>query len=124
MEEALKARLREQQYLTDARVQIAFSGLSDLEMVLLAEKIGTKPNTVFHTPHIQQGELVIIPLLLNKGLIKVRGLFVDGRPGYELTPLGRVVADLVKSKYGSLKPAEVLEPAKAMDSESPNEKTI
>jgi hypothetical protein len=41
--------------------------------------------------------MAAIPRLLDKGLIKVVGLFEGGNPAYAATPIGRAVALMIKS---------------------------
>ncbi|NLE74016.1 MAG: hypothetical protein GX604_05250 [Actinobacteria bacterium] len=99
LQEALLARLRERQLVQDARVELALAGISNDEVVMLRQIAEWAPGTVFG--RISKGTvdffgMASIPRLLDKQLIRAVGQFEDGQPAYEPTPLGRVVAVMVK----------------------------
>lgn len=96
----LMARLREQQYVNDARVQLAIERLSAEELTALKTASEYPPKTVWgrkDTGSVDFSAMASTPRLLDKGLIQLAGRFVDGNPAYRLTPLGTVVAKLVQS---------------------------
>jgi hypothetical protein len=93
--DALADRLKAQAYARDARVRLALAGLTNSEIALLAELVkeqadgarGWNPGgTVLSVYEHATSRL------LDKGVIKVVGVFEGGVPGYALTPLGRQVA--------------------------------
>lgn len=95
----LIARLREQTYVADARVRIAISSLSNQELKLLSELEATPPDqvrgwnvggTVLSTVE------AAVMRLLDKKLVMLGGQFTEGYPGYQLTQLGRVVAEHIR----------------------------
>ncbi len=100
LREELIARLKERNYVNDARVQLATAGLCEAEFNYLkgraddpsgtiSGRSGTSPPNLF--------EITFIPRLLDKGLISFMGKFSEGGAGYLLTPLGAVVAKLAKN---------------------------
>ena len=96
----LKARLNERNHINDARVKLAVASLSSEEASEL-KFISELPQGTVWGPQAGKGvdfrRMVSIPRLLDKQLIKVVGEFEEGHPAYHPTPLGRVVADIVKS---------------------------
>ena len=96
----LLARVREQNYLTDARVKLAVSSLSNQEIELLSQfselsesqvrgwEVGGTVLSVYEAA---------IMRLLDKRLITLVGKFEKGFPGYRPTQLGRIVANIAKS---------------------------
>jgi hypothetical protein len=100
LQEELMARLREQNYVQDARVRLAIAGLSAEELTALKQVACYAPGTVWgrkDTGVVDFFGIASTPRLLDKGLIKLEGRFVEGHPAYHLTPLGMVVAKLVQS---------------------------
>jgi hypothetical protein len=103
----LVARLREQCYVNDARVQLALGSLSDQEIKLLGQMSELPPG---QARGWEIGGTVLsvyeaaIKRFLDKRLIKLVGQFEKGLPGYELTPLGRTVAVLAKSGLPRFQP--------------------
>lgn len=100
LQEELMARLRERTYVNDARVQLAIAGLSAEELTALKQVADYAPGTVWgrkDTGSVDFFGMASTPRLLDKGLIKLEGRFVEGHPAYHLTPLGMVVAKLVQS---------------------------
>jgi len=97
----LMARLKERNYINDARVRLAIAGLSNEEAALLREVFADlPPESAWGRPSRTFGQLianVAIPRLLDKQLIKLTGQFEEGYLAYDPTPLGRVVAQVVKS---------------------------
>jgi hypothetical protein len=104
LRDELLGRLREANYLNDARVQKAIAGLSGGEIGLLKYLASLAPGTAWGRPN--EGDvagIVSIPRLLDKQLIRVFGEFEAGYPAYVPTPLGFVVAKLVESGLPKLK---------------------
>lgn len=101
----LLARLKEQTYINDARVQLAIESLSGQEIKMLSELIDLQPD---QSRSWEIGGTVLsvyeaaIMRLLDKRLIKLTGKFEKGFPGYQLTYLGRVVATAAKSGLPTL----------------------
>jgi len=98
--EEILARLREQSFLYDARVRTCLGQLSNQEVLILQGLLDLPINgvrgwdisgTVFS---VYEAGLMH---LLEKNLIQLMGLFEKGYPGYQLTPLGRIVAEITKS---------------------------
>jgi hypothetical protein len=100
LQDELMARLRERQYVNDARVQMAIAGLSAEELTALKQVAEYAPGTVWgrkDTGTVDFLAMVSTPRLLDKGIIQLAGRFEVGHPAYHLTPLGMVVAKLVQS---------------------------
>lgn len=100
LHDELSARLREKQYVNDARVQIAIASLSTEELMALKQAAEYAPGTVWgrkDTGSVDFFAMASTPRLLDKGLIKLVGRFVEGHPAYHLTPLGMVVAKRIQS---------------------------
>jgi len=100
LQDELLARLRERQYVNDARVQLAIAGLGAEELTALKQVAEYAPGTVWgrkDTGTVDFLAMASTPRLLDKGIIKLAGRFVEGHPAYHLTPLGMVVAKLVQS---------------------------
>ena len=100
LQDELMARLRERQYVNDARVQLAIAGLSAEELTALKQAAEYAPGTVWgrkDTGSVDFFAMASTPRLLDKGLIQLAGRFVEGYPAYHLTPLGLVVARLVQT---------------------------
>ncbi len=96
----LLARLKERNHINDARVQLAIAGLSGDEVSALKYIADLPPGTVWGRANkgvVDFHAMASIPRLLDKQLIKVIGEFEEGHPAYHPTPLGRIVAQLVKS---------------------------
>lgn len=104
----IKARLSERDYTNDARVQMAISSLSFEEAEILRGLAELQPGQVWGRaePLTQGGidfvSMAAIPRLLDKQLIRVVGKYAD-QPAYVPTPLGQVVANLVKTGLRQLK---------------------
>ena len=96
----LIARLREQNYVSDARVRIAISSLSNQELKLLGELEATPPDQVrgwnIDGSVLSTVEAAVMRLL-DKKIVTLGGQFAEGYPGYRLTELGRVVAKHIQS---------------------------
>lgn len=113
LHEELLGRLREANHVNDARVQMAIAGLSGGEIQVL--KVFAEVGPTGAKGWKEEGNvtgMVTLPRLLDKNLIRVVGEFEIGCPAYQLTPLGRVVAQLVKGGLRSVKadPAEEPKP--------------
>jgi hypothetical protein len=98
-------RLREQQFVNDARIRLALSHLSEWEIKLLMQFDETIPG---QSRGWDIGGTVLsvhenaITRLLDKQLIMLVGKFPKGFPAYDLTPLGSVVASLAKNNLPEL----------------------
>jgi hypothetical protein len=98
----LKARLSEQKYVNDARVELAMRGLSEQEVRLLRDYFADLRNDKAWGADV--GGTVLssyefgIARLIDKQLIKMAAFFPKGHPAYQPTPFGRVVANLLKQK--------------------------
>ncbi len=102
LRDELSARFKERKYFNDARVHLAIASLSAEEAALLRDVFADlPPGAVWGRPAGRRlGQIVAnlpISRLLDKQLIQVVGEFEEGDPAYHPTPLGRVVAQLVKS---------------------------
>lgn len=100
LKEALLARFRERQLVQDARVELAVAGLSNDEATMLKSIAEQPPNSVWGRPNTGTVDffgMAAIPRLLDKQLIRVVGQFEEGHPAYATTPLGRVVAEIIKA---------------------------
>jgi hypothetical protein len=106
LQEELLARLRQQQFVEDARVQIAIAGLSNEEMSQLRYIADLPPNQGFGRKSLSSVDftaMIAIPRLLDKQLIRVAGQFEEGQGTYVPTHLGRVVAQFVKTSLPKFK---------------------
>jgi hypothetical protein len=103
----LAARLREQAFVNDARVQMAIASLS-VEEVKMLKRIASYPPGTFWGPkdtgRVDFFQMACTPRLLDKGLIVVVGEFEGGGPTYGPTPLGVVVAKIVEGGLRKFKP--------------------
>ncbi len=100
--EELLARLREGKHVHDARVRLAIAGLTGQEIALLKDWADLPPDRVRGWSAILSvnDALRAWPLtrLLEKQVICLVGEFEEqGYPGYVLTPLGKIVAKVVKT---------------------------
>jgi hypothetical protein len=94
----LMSRLKEANYINDARVQMAIAKLSSGEINLLKYMATLPPTTAWGREN--EGDvagLVSIPRLLDKQLIRILGEFEAGYPAYVPTPLGYAVAKRVEN---------------------------
>lgn len=89
----LLARLREQNFLQDARVKRAISTLSGEEVVLLKQMKEYDKNTVWgrKVKGIANWYALATARLLDKGVIKVVGELPHGTLAFAFTPLGFIV---------------------------------
>src|SRR5262249_54596484 len=97
---ALLERFRERDLSTDSRVKIAIAGLTNQEIFQLQKIADFSPTVVWGRPNtssVDFFDMASIPRLLDKQLIRVMGQFEEGHPAYSTTPLGQVVAQLVKN---------------------------
>lgn len=118
----LLARLREQSYLNDTRVQLAVASLSNQEIQLLSELADLGPGQVRGW---EVGGTVLsvyeaaIMRLLDKRLIALTGKFERGFPAYQPTPLGRIVAAIAKSGLPTFQQREkIAQPSSAGDDDA------
>jgi len=96
----LVARLREQAFTSDARVTLAVEGLTNQEVVMLSEMADLPPGQVRGwqiTGTVLSSYEMALARLTEKRLIRLTGKFTEGFPAYELAPLGRIVANRVKT---------------------------
>jgi hypothetical protein len=99
-------RLRERQYVNDARVQKALASISPEEANRLRILADLPPDRGWgrvNTGVIDFESMAAIPRLLDKQLIEVRGVFESGQPVYVPTHIGRAVAQLVKAGLPTFK---------------------
>jgi hypothetical protein len=100
LHEELIARLKERNFVNDARVKMALAGLSAEEVTMLRYLAKYSPDFVWgrkDTGTIDFIFMVAIPRLLDKGVIQLVGRFNQGHPAYQLTQLGFVVAQMANS---------------------------
>lgn len=100
LRDELLARLKERNIVNDARVQLAVASLSGEEAAALKSIAEFPVGTYWGRPNkgtVDFFGMASTPRLLDKQLIKVVGEFEEGHPAYDLTPLGRIVALVVKS---------------------------
>ena len=116
----LMARLREQNYLADARIKLAVASLTNHEIKLLSE-LAELPEGQVRGWDVGGTVLSVyeaaIMRLLDKQLIILAGKFDKGYPGYSPTRLGRVVAKIAKS--GLRQFASLENPQKSTEDEQP-----
>jgi len=111
LHDEVKARLRERNYVNDARIQLAISSLSFEEVEVLKGLADLRPGNVWgRAEPISQGSvdfvsMAAIPRLLDKQLIRVAGEYGE-QPAYVPTPFGQVVANMVKRGLRQLKSKE------------------
>lgn len=111
LHEELLGRLREANHVNDARVQIAIAGMSGGEIQVLKAfaEVGPAGAKGWKEEGNVTG-MVTLPRLLDKNLLRVVGMFDVGCPAYQLTPLGYIVAQLVKGGLPSIKADQQEEP--------------
>jgi hypothetical protein len=122
LNEALLARFRERQLVNDARVELAVAGLSNDEVTMLKLVADYPPNTFWGRPETGSVDffgMASIPRLLDKQLIRVHGQFEEGHPAYATTPMGRVVADVIKAGLPRFKAAPKPEQDKNVGDKKP-----
>jgi hypothetical protein len=102
----LEARLKEQEFLHDARVKVAVASLTKREIEFLSE-IADDPRRA-HGWEIGGNVLsrheAAIMRLLDKRVLSLAGKSETGVPMYKLTDLGRSVAQIAKSGLRVLRP--------------------
>jgi hypothetical protein len=93
----LLARLQEQSFHHDARVQLAIASLSAEELTLLKKMKNYDIKTVWgqEVKGLANWYGVATGRLLDKGLIRLMGEFESLKPAFAFTPLGHVVNQLV-----------------------------
>ncbi len=104
--DALLERIRERNYVRDARVQLAIYSLSSDEATFLKSVADFSMDVAFGRPStgmVDFYEMGSIPRLLDKQLIRLVGEFEAGKVAYSLTPLGKVVAQHVKANLNRFK---------------------
>lgn len=96
----LIARLNEQNYVNDTRVKLAIASLSNQEITLLIQlqEVSNEQARGWETSGtlLSKHEAAVMRLL-DKKLVTLKGLIREGPSAYQLTQLGRVVAQQVKS---------------------------
>jgi hypothetical protein len=105
LQNLLIERLREQQRVRHAKIEIAIASLSAEEMNLINRFALFPVNKAWNYPktdNVNFEAQVAIPRLLDKGMIIVSGRFVDGHPAYRWTELGRIAAMLAKDSLPQL----------------------
>lgn len=101
---ALSDRLGEQKHINDARVQLAVASLSPDEAQLLKQMTESGNGLEWARPSGTMRDVMIsiskpLPGLLAKQLIKCAAVVQQGHLGYELTPLGEVVAGIISTAF-------------------------
>ena len=99
LQSELLARLREQNYLNDARVRLAIASLSNTEIQLLSQLAELAEGQVRGwevTGTVLSVYEAALMRLLDKRLITLAGTFEKGFPGYRPTELGKLVALIAK----------------------------
>lgn len=95
----LSERLREQERVKHAKIEMAISALSAEELSVI-EKFGDHTLSMGwnyqRTGSINFEAQVALPRLLDKGMIVLRGKFDDGNPCYSWTELGLLAAQVAK----------------------------
>jgi hypothetical protein len=119
----LMDRLKQQTFFDDARVRIAIAALSVEEVTALKEYVGFQPGAVWghkNTRSVNFVNMISIPRLLDKGIIRTAGEFETGAPAYCFTPLGSVVAKIVETQLRKYQfaPESVKEVKKAEENPS------
>ena len=100
LSEELRGRLKEQEYVCDARIELAIAQLSPLDVVLLGP-FASDPDQDYQIT-ITPDNVVSISRLLDKQLIATHNLSVAGGAlPYALTPFGKTV---VKQVFGFPEP--------------------
>jgi hypothetical protein len=108
LQSELSARLGLRNSTNDARVQLALAGISNQEARLLRGLAELPANAKWRPTNADNYHNILATIrLLDKGLIKVVGEFEKGYLAYSLTPLGGVVAQVVKATLPQVKSAIV-----------------
>jgi hypothetical protein len=105
LRDELNARLKERQYYSDARVEIALSRLGNVEVKLLIDLTfmdndlarGWDAKDIVYSAH-----QAAVDRLLEMQILQAVGKFEKDIPGYRLSPLGRRVAEAVIDKWPHL----------------------
>ncbi|MDL2123207.1 MAG: hypothetical protein LWX51_09005 [Deltaproteobacteria bacterium] len=97
--EQILSRVNEQQFINDARVQIAISSLSAEEIILLKQMQEYSANMVWgrEVKGLANWYALAISRLLDKGVIKLAGEFKKNKPAFAFTPFGYIVHQVVNS---------------------------
>jgi len=97
--EQILSRVNEQQFINDARVQIAVSSLSAEEIILLKQMREYSANMVWgrEVKGLANWYALAISRLLDKGVIKLAGEFKENKPAFAFTPFGYIVHQVVNS---------------------------
>ena len=93
----LTARIREQKFHQDARIQLAVASLSSEELILLQQMREYSVDTVWgrEVKGLANWYGIATGRLLDKGLIRLAGEFEDNKPAFAFTPLGYVVHQVI-----------------------------
>jgi hypothetical protein len=105
LHQRLLERLREQQFVHDARIEMIINGLSTIDFKELKQFAEKPPNTAYGRSLDLESSLSF-PRLLDKQLIKCVGYFEETDcPAYIITPLGRIIVErvTVMSKFKDVK---------------------
>jgi hypothetical protein len=91
--ELLLARIHEQRFVNDARVQIAIASLSAEEITLLKQMKDYAPTMVWgrEVKGLANWYGLATSRLLDKGVIKLAGEFEGNKPAFSFTPFGYIV---------------------------------
>jgi len=95
--EHLLARIQEQRFVNDARVQIAIASLSAEEIILLKQMKDYAPTMVWGrvVKGLANWYGLATSRLLDKGVVKLAGEFEGNKPAFTFTPFGYVVHQAV-----------------------------
>jgi hypothetical protein len=95
--EYLLSRVREQNFVNDARVKIAISSLSAEEILLLKQTREYIASTVWgkEVKGIATWYALATSRLLDKGVIKLAGEFPEDKPAFSFTSFGYIVKQTV-----------------------------
>lgn len=99
LHDELLARLKEQSFVNDARVQLAIASLSGEEIVLLKQMHEYDETTAWgrEVKGLANWYALATSRLLDKGLIRVAGEFPGNKPAFTFTPLGYIVHQIVNT---------------------------
>ena len=109
LSEQIASRINEQNFLFDARVQIAFASLSAEEVTLLKQMSGYSSTTIWarKVKGIANWYALATNRLLDKGIITLAGeMEEEGEPApaFTFTPLGFTIHQMVKAGLKKIKP--------------------
>jgi len=121
--EHLLARVRDQRFVADARVQMAIAALSAEEIVLLKQMKDYNATTVWgrEVQGLANWYTMATSRLLDKDIIKLAGEFKSNEPAFTFTPFGFVIHQAVNqglTKFAADTPTPEIEAPAAMEEEA------